>query len=1703
MSEDAAISIALRLVDQATAPMTKAMAMVDRATGAVEQRMRSLDTAANMVKSALGGVLAGFGVQRVIETADQYQNLHGRLKLVTSSAAELAGVERALYAESQQSRRGYDQTLDIYARVARSTKDLNLVQTQRLAVTDAINKSLIISGSSSESANAAIIQLGQGLQSGTLRGEELNSVLEQAPRLAEAIASGMGVTIGQLRDLGKEGKLTADAVTMALIDQADVINREFEKMPKTVDQAMTVARNTLGKLISGTDQAGGGTAALAGKIIDLAGSVDRWAESNEKVLRQQLPARLQEIGDTAIAALQGIKLIFDSLPDWVVGSAGIGLVGGALFGPKGMAAIIAGSVMVDWAKDMGRLAGAASAGAGSWGSVIMAGHDDRKRMLADLDRGLELQRTADGVAAAEIERIDRALAAARSELDAAKATEKPWYLFSAFPDTVAAADNVKRLEGEVAALQERLAKSTTWKLPTPYLSYERSGQSYVGFDAMVESQEKPKWDYSEYLSGVKRSVQALKPDMKEWERDQRKIADEAQRSRDQLDGLIRNMRHDQELSGLTGLEKSLKEVDQRAEEYKLQIKDLTGVDKKAAMERIESWAKNQKAIATTADEFQQLEKQFERLDQGDKDLHALRLSALPEQQRQLQEIADKYADIDKKISRQVELQHEFGGVVGLTVEQAEELRQVYGVRMQEDIQATTEKMNGEAKVFQTVAKDIHRSFTDFFEKIFDGGVKKISDLGDSILGIFKRIFAQLAALAIAEPVVVPVIGMIGGAMGVSGTAQAGVLKQLGVNPASSGGNGLNTGNALSIASMWEKLSSGAIFGGLQNSTAAGLAGLSATDPFLYEGVMASQGVSGSLAQTIMGMSSNAFGIATMGIGSALMGVLSGQDFKTIAKNTAFTTGGAALGTMLGIGPLLGGIAGGLLGGLFGSSGGPKVGGGAWSDYTALSTQPTGDQQYLTEMGRAAAQLQTTFDTLIKDLGVVSSGLTLGLGYSADPAGDAQTIVSSAIRNTAGDVVWQNSHEDVGRSVEEIQAGLDLEGKKVILAALQSLDISPVIDFVLDKVDIASATKESADSIIAFVQASKDVTAAFDSIGISAQELAISLQAGSIDPAMFGGGVWDMLTEQARQALQGSIDKASADFAAGNADLGTQTLQGVQQYINGVTAITSQISAAIDNAKLSEYELGVRQINAGYDQMIVTLRDQYGVNVDATRLEEARTIALADAAKNLDHLTKAEREAADAAKILADKQEQINDKKFSLENQLLRLTGHEAEAVANERKNELATMDESLRPLQLLIWAREDEQAASEKSAAAVEAAVEAAKAASDGLAAVFKAESDAINHRADAEIAAIQARNEQIAESINKQIDSARESISGLESAVSSLKSAKDKMLGGSFAFSPELSYALAQKKLASSLDAARGGDFSQFEAMGPYMDLLTGDNTKLYSNSVDYQRDYWKTYLSIAEAASLGGAKVDVQQQMVTTLEAQLQASKAGADAQVAAIRSTADDQISALNAQLAALQSMTTFSSETLAATQRELEAIVGVGAGLDRLMGAVNKFAADVSGHAIATGGTSSSGRVNITTPAPVVGHDPMVNDALQQMIRSIATSPPTPENLAAATGQFVTSLRTIEGSFAVGTSYVPRDMTARVHAGEEITPRPYVDAQRDDRKEQIAASRETAAKIAKLEETVRTLLIKLSGDTNTLARLARRNEQIGPKPARQTA
>ena len=211
--------------------------------------------------SRLGGivraVLGGIGVSMLMGMADDWASVEGRVSLTTKSVEEQKYVMDELFKSAQRNRQEFTATADLFQKVARNKDDLGLSTDQTLQLTDVIGKSMVIGGGDAGAQQAALLQLGQALSSGTLRGDELNSILEQSPRLAQAIADAFGVPVGKLREMGKEGKLTSKELAQGLLKQADKLNEEFERMPKTFSGSFTIIRNKIGQIVHGLNKASG------------------------------------------------------------------------------------------------------------------------------------------------------------------------------------------------------------------------------------------------------------------------------------------------------------------------------------------------------------------------------------------------------------------------------------------------------------------------------------------------------------------------------------------------------------------------------------------------------------------------------------------------------------------------------------------------------------------------------------------------------------------------------------------------------------------------------------------------------------------------------------------------------------------------------------------------------------------------------------------------------------------------------------------------------------------------------------------------------------------------------------------------------------------------------------------------------------------------------------------------------------------------------------------------------------------------------------------------------------------------------------------------------------------------------------------------------------------------------------------------------
>lgn len=223
-----------------------------------QTRMRAAGASALV---ATGGVIGGAfaavrAVQGVASITDAYTLMNARLKLATESQGEFNAAQVGLESIARRTEAPVASLVTLYGRISRPLKEAGRSQAEILQVTEAVATSFRVSGASAAEAENGVIQFAQALGSGVLRGEEFNSVAEQAPRLMQALADGIGVPVGALKEMAAQGQLTSSIVTDALTSQLDVLRKEAETLPDTVGGAMTDLTDRWNKAIGQADVSG-------------------------------------------------------------------------------------------------------------------------------------------------------------------------------------------------------------------------------------------------------------------------------------------------------------------------------------------------------------------------------------------------------------------------------------------------------------------------------------------------------------------------------------------------------------------------------------------------------------------------------------------------------------------------------------------------------------------------------------------------------------------------------------------------------------------------------------------------------------------------------------------------------------------------------------------------------------------------------------------------------------------------------------------------------------------------------------------------------------------------------------------------------------------------------------------------------------------------------------------------------------------------------------------------------------------------------------------------------------------------------------------------------------------------------------------------------------------------------------------------------
>lgn len=267
---EAATARAASAKAKAAADATRYSAAVEKASTAT----RKLGDGASSLRGALAGLTAALSVRELARTADGYTEISARLGISAENQDDLNKRMKESFSIAQAARMNWAGVASIYSTVSDSAKELRLDQEGVATFTKQIAFAMASVPTSADSANAALRQFQQALLSGRLRGEEFNSVSEQAPGLMRALRLGLNVTTGELRAMAEAGQLTTDVLQRGLARAFPIIEAQMKKLPLTIGQSLTLLSNQFTMYIGEADKANGATMAISSAIVALGNNLN-------------------------------------------------------------------------------------------------------------------------------------------------------------------------------------------------------------------------------------------------------------------------------------------------------------------------------------------------------------------------------------------------------------------------------------------------------------------------------------------------------------------------------------------------------------------------------------------------------------------------------------------------------------------------------------------------------------------------------------------------------------------------------------------------------------------------------------------------------------------------------------------------------------------------------------------------------------------------------------------------------------------------------------------------------------------------------------------------------------------------------------------------------------------------------------------------------------------------------------------------------------------------------------------------------------------------------------------------------------------------------------------------------------------------------------------------------------------------------------
>ncbi len=854
---------------------------VDNSTDKIARSFDLLNGRLTITRNLLGGLGVGMAAREVVEYADTWRQLEGRLKIVSRDMADVKDVQEELFQISQRSRAPLESATSLYTRLNQALGENRAAQFDVLGITETFGKALAITGEGASQAQSAILQFTQAIQSDfKASAQEINSLQDSAPRVAKALKDAFESSGKSLKQMAEDGELSTEKVLDALQKMGPVIEAEFQKMDTTVGGALTRLDNAFLRYIGHNDLVMSGTSSVAASINSLADNFETIADGvtlvSVAMVGKMLPSLAQttlgfiETRAAALANASALQAATAAASGNAVMAAALGRAHQAAAGSIAAGTIVVGNTgvaAVGAAKNLGLLSSAALVARSSAGALVSAlgGPVGAAMTAAAAAIYLLSQRTTEleeiqknhNVTLEKIAKINLDIEnSSRARATAAKEERE-----EIIKSTVASINKTKALLEEAKATlivleaqSKRAGAGGQWGA----LAVGTASQKAAELNAVLLAQGK------------------------------------------NLNALLDEMYGKQTAAA----EKAIKSLSGKQAEYSEQLKITVEQAKRLNAASLES-EEAYKAVSL------QIEVENELRQQG----YKIGTKLYESRKRELTQL------------KELEAQSEAN------------LKQI------QDEQKKREEMSEEmarqfAKPFENAAENIQSTMADTFEGIFDGSVNSADDAADAIKKIFFRLAAEVATLAIFRPSVLSSGGIGGTISSIFGGAGS-LPAAAGSSGAAGGASGLSglgsIGSWLASGSLYSN-TLGGIGSGIGNFLAGngfGFIGPSAAGSAASIGA----GAFGNMGYgAIGGLAANLLGLGG-GVGGAIGGSLG-----TLAGGAIGTSMGSILGMAGGpIGAIAGSFLGSALGGLFG--GGKPSNKAQWGglDLDTLKTVNTGGQ----------------------------------------------------------------------------------------------------------------------------------------------------------------------------------------------------------------------------------------------------------------------------------------------------------------------------------------------------------------------------------------------------------------------------------------------------------------------------------------------------------------------------------------------------------------------------------------------------------------------------------------------------------------------------------------------------------------------------------------------------------------------------------------